>query len=137
MVEQPSARASRQGYYELGGLARERFWNGQMFDEQFGTFYFELVPWSPMKVGGSFEAGDGLDLLASEVGHLVDLEPFVQLDVGRGVNVNLTYTRQRMTRDGGTAFDASVLDSRVSWQFDPRQRVRLSELTAPLLQQRG
>jgi hypothetical protein len=121
-----SARASRQGYYELGGLARERFWNGQMFDESFGTFYFELVPWSPMKVGGNFQVGDGLDLLASEVGHLVDMEPFVQLDVGRGINVNLAYTRQRMTRDGGTAFDASVLDSRVSWQFDPRQRLRLS-----------
>ena len=28
--------------------------------------------------------------------------------------------------DGGTAFDASLVDARASWQLDPRQRLRLS-----------
>ena len=121
-----SARASHQGYYELGGLTRTRFWNGAMFDERFGTFYFEVTPWAPLKVGAFFKGGDALDLLASRVGSLVDLEPFVQLDVGRGVNINLNYTQQILHRDGGTAFDAKVVDGRLSWQFDPRQRVRVS-----------
>ena len=127
-----AARASRQGYYELGGLTRTRFWNGQMFDEHWGAFYFELVPWAPIKVGGNFEDGRALDLLASRTGHLIDAEPFVQLDIGRGINVNLNYTLQRLERDGGTAYDARVLDSRLSWQFDPRQRVRLSVQTSDI-----
>jgi len=121
-----SARASRQGYYELGGGSRVRFWNNQMFDEDFWSFYFEVTPWSSLKVGGSYEGGDRLDLLASREGRVFEIAPFAQLDVGRGVNVNVTYTRQRLRRDGGTAFDARVVDGRLSWQFDPRQRLRLS-----------
>jgi hypothetical protein len=50
----------------------------------------------------------------------------MRLDVGRGVNIQLNHARQRLRRDGGTAFDARVLDTRVSWQIDPRQRIRLS-----------
>jgi hypothetical protein len=121
-----SVRASRQGYYEIGAGTRTRFWNGALFDEDFHTFYFEVTPFSPLKVGAFYRGGDQLDLAASRVGRIFNLEPWIQLDIGRGVNLNINYTQQRMTRDGGTAFDARVVDTRLSWQFDPRQRVRLS-----------
>ena len=121
-----AARASLQGYYELGGGKRVRFWDNAMFDEDFYTFYFEVTPFPALKVGGFFRGGDQMDFVASREGRVVDLEPFMQLDLGRGVNVDLEYTHQRLRRDGGTAFDAKVLDGRLGWQFDPRQRVRLS-----------
>jgi hypothetical protein len=121
-----SMRAPRQGYYELGGGNRTRFWNNQYFDEHFHTFYFEVVPLAPLKIGGFFRGGDQLDLLASREGRIVDVEPFMQLDIGLGVNVDLNYTYQRLDRDGGTAYDADVLDARVSWQVDQHQRLRLS-----------
>jgi hypothetical protein len=121
-----SARASRQGYYELGGLTRVRFWNDRMFDEHWGTLYAEAVPVSGLKLMMSVRAGQQLDLLAARTGRVVEWQPSLQWDVGTGVNINLNYTRQRLRRDGGTAFDAQVLDGRLSWQFDPRQRLRLS-----------
>ena len=31
-----------------------------------------------------------------------------------------------MRRDGGTAFEATVVNAGGSWQFDPRQRLRLT-----------
>ncbi|GAB3371651.1 DUF5916 domain-containing protein [Lysobacter rhizosphaerae] len=121
-----SARASHQGYYELGGLTRVRFWDGQMFDEHWGTGYVEITPLAGFKLIAFVRAGQQLDLLASRMGHIIELQPSVQWDVGRGVNLNISYTQQRLTRDGGTAFDAQVVDSRLAWQFDPRQRLRLS-----------
>ncbi|MFC5579154.1 DUF5916 domain-containing protein [Lysobacter niabensis] len=121
-----SARASHQGYYELGGLARVRYWNNQMFDEHWGTLYAELVPWPGLKLMSFLRGGQQLDLLASRTGRMVEVQPEVQWDVGRGVNVDISYTQQRLRRDGGTAFDAAVVDSRLGWQFDPRQRLRLS-----------
>lgn len=42
------------------------------------------------------------------------------------INLNLSYSAQRLRRDGGTAFRTGVLDGRFSWQLDPRQRLRLS-----------
>ena len=121
-----SARASHQGYYELGGLTRVRFWDGQMFDEHWGTGYLEITPLAGFKLTAFVRAGQQLDLLASRMGHIIELQPSVQWDVSRGLNLNISYTQQRLTRDGGTAFDAQVVDSRLAWQFDPRQRLRLS-----------
>ena len=34
--------------------------------------------------------------------------------------------RQRMRRDGGTAFEATLVNAGGSWQFTPRQRLRLT-----------
>ncbi|UHQ20264.1 carbohydrate binding family 9 domain-containing protein [Lysobacter sp. KIS68-7] len=121
-----SMRAPRQGYYEIGGGNRTRFWNDQYFDETFYSAYFEVVPLAPMKIGATFNGGDQLDLRASREGRLIDIEPFMQLDIGLGVNLNLNYTWQRLDRDGGTAFDADVVDARLSWQMDAHQRLRLS-----------
>ena len=42
------------------------------------------------------------------------------------MNVEWEASRQRLHRDGGVAFDASVADLRLGWQFTPQQRLRLT-----------
>lgn len=121
-----TVNGARQSFVQVGGVTRVRFWNGQMFDETFYTLDTETTPWPGLKLGVFHRGGDQLDLTASRMGRIFDFEPWLQLDVGRGVNFNLNYTYQRLERDGGTAFDAKVADGRVSWQLDPRQRLRLS-----------
>ena len=118
--------AARETFANVGGVTRVRFWNGQLFDETFYTGYVETTLMPGLKIGSWQRSGDMLDLAASRMGRGLVWEPWLTLDVGRGINLNLNHSRQRLKRDGGTAFDASVLDGRVSWQFDPRQRVRLS-----------
>lgn len=118
--------AARQTHANAGGLTRDRFWNGRRFDETFASGYVEITPLAGFKVGSWQRIGDMLDLRASRMGTGWMWEPYAQIDIGRGVNVSLNHSRQRLDRDGGTAFDARVLDARVSWQLDPRQRLRLS-----------
>lgn len=118
--------AARQTFFNIGGVTRVRYWNGQMFDESFGSGYIETRLLSGLKVGSWQRSGDMLDLAASRMGRGQIWEPYLELDVGRGVNVTLNHQRQRLRRDGGTAFDARVLDGRMSWQLDPFQRLRLS-----------
>jgi hypothetical protein len=118
--------ASKQTSANAGGVTRERFWNGRRFDETFFSAYFETTPLAGFKIGSWQRIGDMLDLTASRLGDGFIWEPYAQLDIGRGVNLSLQHSRQRLRRDGGTAFDARVIDARLSWQLDPRQRLRLS-----------
>ena len=118
--------AARQTFFNVGGVTRVRFWDGQMFDETFYTGYIETALLPGLKIGSWQRSGDMLDLTASRMGRGQVWEPWLTLDIGRGINFNLNHSHQRLKRDGGTAFDAMVLDGRVSWQLDPRQRLRLS-----------
>ena len=118
--------AARQTQANVGGLSRVRYWNGRMFDERFASGFIGATPWPGFTFGSWQRSGDMLDLTASRMGRGVVWEPYVELDIGRGINLQLNHSRQRLRRDGGTAFDARVLDGRLSWQFDPRQRMRLS-----------
>lgn len=121
-----SLNAARQTHANAGGVTRVRFWNGRLFDETFGTAYAETQVLPGLKAGTSLRHGDLLDLTASRMGTGTTWAPWLQLDVGRGINFRLNHSRQRLERDGGTAFDAKVVDARLSWQLDPRQRLRLS-----------
>ena len=116
----------RQSRGNIGGVTRARFWNGRLFDETFYTFNGQLTARPGLRLGMFYRGGDQLDLAASRIGHSFDWQPWVEMDIGRGINLNVNYIHQRLRRDGGTAFDAKVVDGRLSWQFDPRQRVRLS-----------
>jgi hypothetical protein len=115
-----------QSTLRLGGLGRVRLWDGRLFDERWLTAYAKATLVPGMIVSLSLRSGDQLDLLASRVGTVEEWQPTLALDIGRGVNLNLSYTAQRLRRDGGEAYAVSLLDGRLSWQFDPRQRLRLS-----------
>ena len=121
-----SIKGPRQSFLEIGGLGRVRYWNGTMLDEGQYSISGEITPWSGVEFNLYHRGGRQTDLVASRPGHLTVWEPTVSLDIGRGVHVQLDYTQQWMDRDGGTAFEAKLLDGRMSWQFDPRQRLRLS-----------
>ncbi len=116
----------RQSEVSLAGLARVRFWNGALFDERAVSLNAEMTFRAGLRGGMFLRHGQQLDLTASRTGTGQLWEPWLTLDIGRGVNMNLSYSAQRLQRDGGTAFEAGVLDTRLSWQLDPRQRLRLS-----------
>lgn len=110
----------------IGALARVRFWNDRLFDERWGTLSLAATPLPGVKLGLQLRHGDQLDLLASRTGRVSEWQPTLLLDLGQGINVDLSYSAQSLRRDGGTAYDVAVLDGRFSWQFNPRQRLRLS-----------
>lgn len=115
-----------QSTYALNALTRTRYWAGALFDESWGTASATLTARPGLKLGLSLRAGEQLDLVAARVGRVREWQPNLVLDAGRGVNLTVNYLQQRLQRDGGTAFEARVLDARFAWQFDTRQRLRLS-----------
>jgi len=115
-----------QATYAVSALVRTRAWEHRLFDERWGTASATLTARPGLKCSLTLRAGEQLDLAASRTGQVREWKPGLVLDAGRGINLSLDHQRQRLYRDGGLAFDAQVLDARFGWQFDTRQRLRLS-----------
>jgi hypothetical protein len=121
-----SVQGPMQSSMSLHGMTRERFWNGTLFDEHYVDVNGNFRPTANLQLGAYVQVGTMIDLDASRTGHRTMLEQWGNANVGRGLTMDWDIIRQRMRRDGGTAFEATVVNAGGSWQFDPRQRLRLT-----------
>ena len=99
---------------------------GQLFDEHYVDVNGNFRPSGNLQLGAYVQVGTMLDLAAMETGRRTMLEVWGSANVGRGIALDWDLIRQAMRRDGGTAFEATVVNAGGSWQFDPRQRLRLT-----------
>ncbi|HEY1071029.1 DUF5916 domain-containing protein [Thermomonas sp.] len=121
-----SAQGPKQSGVGLHGLTRTRFWRGRLYDERYADVNGSFRPTGNLQLGAYLQVGTLLDLAAERTGRRTMLEVWGNANVGRGIALDWDLMRQRMHRDGGTAFTATVLNAGGSWQFDPRQRLRLT-----------
>jgi hypothetical protein len=121
-----SAQGPMQSNISLHGMSRERFWQGALFDESYVDVNANYRPTGNLQLGAYVQVGTMLDLAAEKTGRRTMLEQWGNVNIGRGLTMDWDLIRQRMRRDGGTAFEATVLNAGGSWQFDPRQRLRLT-----------
>ena len=121
-----SAQGPKQSNLTLHGMTRERFWRGRLFDEHYVDANANFRPNGDLQLGAYVQTGTMLDLAAEKTGRLSMLEIYGSASIGRGLAMDWDVIGQRMRRDGGTAFEAIVANAGGSWQFDPRQRIRLT-----------
>ena len=119
-------QGAKQSNFGIAPLMRERFWRGRLFDEHNINLWGNFRPSGRLQLGTYMNFGRQLDLIAERTGRREMIGTWGNTAIGRGVNVEWEASRQRLHRDGGVAFDASVADLRLGWQFTPQQRLRLT-----------
>ncbi len=115
-----------QSSINLFGMSRVRFWDEQMFDENNIGMSASITPRSGVRFGSGISGGQRIDLRESREGRYMSIDAWGQFDIGRGIEISPNIVWSRLKRDGGTAYSALVSDTRVSWQLDPRQRLRVT-----------
>ncbi|WP_162301453.1 carbohydrate binding family 9 domain-containing protein [Cognatilysobacter segetis] len=120
------ANGPMQSTVGIQGMTRDRFWNGRLFGESYVNLFANATPRSGMQIGGNFRFGPQIDLAASRRGQGRFFDIYGNFSIGLGLSFNVDLFQQSLRRDGGTAFEATVLDTRLAWQLDPRQRLRLT-----------
>ena len=115
-----------QSFMRLHGMTRVAYWKGRLFDERYADLNANFRPNGNWQLGAYLQAGTLIDRDANKTGHRTMVELYGNTNIGRGIAANWDIVRQRMTRDGGTAFTATVVNAGGSWQFDPHQRLRLT-----------
>jgi hypothetical protein len=121
-----SARGKMQSFIQTGGGQRERFWRGINYDETFYTFYGQFTPFKSWQFELFYRGGDQIDFRNNALGRITTFEPGVTGSINDNISLNLNYVDEALRRDGGTVYHARLLDTRLSWQFNLRQRLRLA-----------
>ena len=107
-------------------LARDRYWDGIVFDEAHVNAFGSYFPVANVQLGGNVRVGPQIDLFASRTGRGRYFDVWGELTIGIAHEVEFDLFRQSLQRDGGTAFAATVMDTRYAWQIDDRQHLRFS-----------
>lgn len=115
-----------QSYMEAGGGQRMRYWNGVDYDETYYIFYGQFKPISTWQLSLFYRGGDQIDFRNNALGRIDSFEPGLQGSLNGNISINLSYIDERLRRDGGSVYHAKLLDTRLSWQFNLRQRLRLA-----------
>lgn len=114
----------RQSYLFLGGLTRDRFFNGKAFQENFLNFFFELRPFGDLYFNVEGRIGDQIDFDNTRIGDLVSLLSAVRYNIGRHLKVDLDHAYQTLDVPGGRLFTANLSELRVVYQFNIRTFIR-------------
>ncbi|MCF6300968.1 MAG: carbohydrate binding family 9 domain-containing protein [Proteobacteria bacterium] len=115
-----------QSRIRLGGGIRDRYWEGQIFKEDFRNLNFNLRPMAGLQVGISLGAGNSVDFSNSKIADSKTASLFGSANIGKHLLVNLNHNYRNLSRDGGSVFTANQTDLRFSYQFNVRQRLRLA-----------
>jgi hypothetical protein len=122
-----SFQGPMQSFVEVGGLTRDRLFDGIMFKEERISAFGEFQPRGGLEIGVWTSVGTQVDFANSRLGDQVQLEPFVEWNVTR--HLLLDYEGSFVTLDtqqGDNIFDARVHDLRATWQFSLRSFVRIT-----------
>jgi hypothetical protein len=121
-----SANGRMQSFMQLGGGRRDRYWNGVTYDESFYTFYGQFTPYKSWKLSLFYRGGDQIDFRNNDIGRITSFEPGLSGTINDNISLNISYVDEALDRDGGTVYHARLVDTRLSWQFNLRQRLRLA-----------
>jgi len=116
----------KQSNFSFAPMTRVRYWRGAMHQEHNLHFDGNFRPNGNWQLGTYMNFGRQLDLTAARTGARAWIGVFGNTSIGRGLTLDWDVSRQRLRRDGGTAFEASLVNGGGSWQFDPHQRLRLT-----------
>jgi hypothetical protein len=121
-----NVQGPRQSQFSFSPLTRVRYWRGALYTEHNLHFDGNFRPNGNWQLGTYMNFGRQLDLVAERTGNRKMVGVFGNTNIGRGLLLDWDVNRQQLDRDGGTAFKATVANIGGSWQFDPRQRLRLT-----------
>lgn len=116
-----------QSWIQIGGLTRDTFWDGILFQEDKVSLYTELQPISGLELGVFLRYGGQVDYANSQLGDQLRIEPFAAWNINRHLFMELNSVILDLdAKSGEPIFDASVYDLRLTWQFNRRSFLRLT-----------
>ena len=116
-----------QSFLKLNLRSGREFDAGQMFEQDRVSLYGEFQPIGGLEMGLSTEVGETIDYANARVGDRRRVSPFLKWSINRHLRVRLNSSIEGMdSKEGENIYDASLIDARVTWQFNIRSYIRLT-----------
>jgi hypothetical protein len=132
-----SVRADLQSYFEFGFETRTRVGlrqdpsnlsidgNTTQFEESAFKTFIEVKPNAFIEFYSFLRMGERVDLANNRLGDEVFAENGFDLNLGINTSLSVDYTYSELDSADQRLFVANLIDTRVTYQFDPRQFLRL------------
>ncbi len=115
-----------QSFYRIGTGVRDRFWDDQLFRENYRFFDFDITPLAGLETGIFIEKGHQVDLSNSRLADLQRFSVYANANIGKHFSVRVNHRYRNLSLPQGNIFTANQTDLRLSYQFNIKQRLRLA-----------
>jgi hypothetical protein len=115
-----------QSFYRVGFGVRDRFWDDQLFRENYRFFDFDIKPMSGLSLGFYVDFGHNVDFRNDRLADSRRLGAYVGANIGQHFSINVDHNYRNLSITAGNIFTANQTDIRLSYQFNIRQRLRLA-----------
>ena len=98
-------------------------------DSFYETFYSTglfIRPVAHLKVGFRGNFGDRIDVRNVQLGKQYELSPELEWLINRNAKLGINYTHNRLNVDGGELFNAEIVNFKLTYQQNVRQRIKLT-----------
>jgi len=110
----------------FGVIKREKYNEGEYFDEQLFVLWAELKPLSGITISHYMQLGEIIDFTHSQLGDWTLYEPSIEWQIGKHFNLDIDYRVQTLDLPEGQLFKAELFDVRLAYQFNNRSRLSLT-----------
>ena len=121
-----SINGPMQFFTNVGALSRDRFYDGQIFKEQWLSNYAEISPSKNVTFENFIRKGDMIDFNNSRLGEGFNWNIWFSLTAGQHFSMTANRRLYTLDVDGGELFEAIVYDVRLAYQFNQRNRLSLT-----------
>jgi len=115
-----------QSNLRAGTGVRERFWNGEYFDENFTYVNAQFQPLSGLKLETGVDWGDKVDFANTRLGEEVTFGQEIEWQISRHWFTEFEYTHVDFEVPAGDLFTARLSNFRLIYQFDIRSFLRFT-----------
>lgn len=113
-----------QSFIQLGYISNKELYSDKLYNLDKVHFYAELKPAGGLWFKISGEYGDGVDYQNFRVANSTLLQPFIELGLGRNINLSLQHAFQRLDLQGKEIFEANLSQVRFVYNFNVRSFFR-------------
>ena len=100
--------------------------NTDLFTEKLISGYAEAQFTSGFFLGGGFTFGDKIDYANNRLGDLTEYTASMTWNMTPHLTTSVEYVNRELEHDKQTVFDATLIDTRISYQFDVHSYLRLN-----------
>ena len=119
-----NAQGPWQSFLHFNYNKRKHFYNGRFFNEYVVNFFGNIQPRAGMIFGLNINTGDRIDFANTRPGWIFTVNPDVNMQIGKHLQLRLQYHYQRLDVDGGNLYYTNLADFRTTYQFGIRSFLR-------------
>lgn len=118
-------QGQKQFFTNFGVVHREKFYDGEYFNETQFKMFAKAIPLSGVELGTFYRLGKQIDYANTQLGDVFNIEIFLNYDVNKHLSLNFDYAYSQLNVDEGRLYTANLFDVGLAYQFDMNSILKL------------